>query len=207
MHRAIRPIYLILSSMLFLAGCAGTAPRIAVNYRSIEPGGIVWLGHQRYQLLGYPLKLGDQLPDTLLVDASNLKDVRLSAFKGKVLLVSIVPSIDTKVCERQTHILSEQGDRLPKDIDRITISRDTPFAQERFAREAKLAHITFLSDYRKGEFGLATGLLLDHVDLLTRAVLVVDRTGIVRYMQVVPLLADLPDMEAAFHKAKELDRR
>lgn len=207
MNSANRPLCLLLCSLLFVAGCVTTTPHIPVNYQSIEPGGIVRRGDHRFKLLGFPLKLGDRLPETVLVNAADLKDVRLSAFRGKVLLLSIVPSIDTKVCERQTHYLGEQGDQLPKDIVRITISRDTPFAQARFAKEAKLSNILFLSDYRKGDFGLATGLLIDHMELLTRAVLVADRSGIVRYMQIVPKLANLPDMETAFKKAEELDRR
>ncbi len=207
MNSAIRLVYLALLSLLFAGGCAATKPQIPVNYQSIKPGGVVKRGNQQFKLLGFPLKVGDRLPDTILVNAARREDIRLSAFKGKVLLLSTVPSIDTKVCERQTHYLGEQGDRLPKDIVRITISRDTPFAQNRFAKEAKLTDITFLSDYRKGDFGLATGLLVDNIDLLTRAVLVADRSGTVRYMQIVPQLENLPDMEAAFKKAQELDRR
>jgi thiol peroxidase len=206
MNRPFPLVYPLFLSMLFLVGCVATTPSIPINYQSIEPGGIVQRGDQKFKLLGFPLKLGDHLPDTPLVNASNFEDVKLSAFKGKVMLLSIVPSIDTKVCERQSHYLGEQGDQLPEDIVRITISRDTPFAQARFAREAKLTDIIFLSDYRKGDFGLATGLLVDEIQLLTRAVLVADQSGIVRYMQIVPQLANLPDMDTAFQKAEELDR-
>jgi thiol peroxidase len=120
------------------------------------------------------------------------------------LLISLVPSIDTKVCEAQTHYLGVEGARLPEGIERITISRDTPFAQKRFADEAKLNNITFLSDYRDGSFGRATGLLLDDLMLLSRSVIVVDGNGVVRYIQVVPELSHLPDLEAAFSKAESL---
>jgi len=132
--------------------------------------------------------------------------VDLSTLKGSVLFLSIVPSIDTAVCEEQTHYLGEQGDKLPPQVKRITISRDTPFAQKRFAREAKLEDIQYLSDYKEGAFGRSTGLLVDDLMLLARSVIIVDRDGKVRYIQVVPEIIHLPDMETAFQKATELAR-
>jgi len=150
------------------------------------------------------VEVGKPIPATQLINDDTMAMVNLAAMKGKVLLVSIVPSIDTKVCEAQTHYLGEQGQRLPAGIIRITVSRDTPFAQKRFANEAKLHDITFLSDYRDGSFGKSTGLLQAESMLLARAVFVVDREGIVRYLQVVPHLAHLPDMEAAFNAAAKL---
>ena len=86
----------------------------------------------------------------------------------------------------------------------IVISRDTPFAQKRFAKEAKLTNIQYLSDYKQGDFGRSTGLLTEGLVLLARSVLLVDKQGIVRYIQVVPELSHLPDMEKAFEKAIEL---
>jgi thiol peroxidase len=142
----------------------------------------------------------------MLVDAMTMKPVDLSAMKGSIVLLSIVPSIDTAVCEAQTHFLGEEGNRLPPQIKRITISRDTPFAQKRFAKEAKLEHIQFLSDYKEGAFGRATGLLIDGDMLLTRSVIILDKEGRVRYIQVVPEITHLPDLERAFQKAEELAR-
>lgn len=133
-----------------------------------------------------------------------MKKVDLSLIMDKVLIISVVPSIDTKVCEEQTHYLGEHGTNLPAAIERITISRDTPFAQKRFSEAAKLLNVTFLSDYRDGSFGKATGLLIDDSMLLARSVIVVDQKGIVRYIQVVPELSHLPDLEAAFLKAESL---
>jgi thiol peroxidase len=133
-----------------------------------------------------------------------MKDVDLSQEKGSVLFLSIVPSVDTKVCEAQTHFLGEEGDKLSKEVRRITISRDTPFAQKRFATEAKLTDIQYLSDYKEGSFGRANGLLLDGLMLLARSVILVDKKGIVGYIQVVPEITHLPDMEKAFQTAIEL---
>jgi thiol peroxidase len=136
----------------------------------------------------------------------SMQDVDLSQQKGSVLFLSIVPSLDTPVCEAQTHYLGEEGKRMPPAIKRITISRDIPFAQKRFAKEAKLTEIQYLSDYKDGSFGRSTGLLIDGLMLLARAVILVDQQGIVRYVQVVPELTHLPDMEKAFDQAAEMSK-
>jgi thiol peroxidase len=111
--------------------------------------------------------------------------------------------VDTKVCEAQTHYLGEEGDKLPPGVKRITISRDLPFAHKRFAEEAKLTDIQYLSDYKTGDFGMSTGLLADGLMLLARSVMIVDREGVIRYIQIVPEITHLPDMEAAFKKVEE----
>src|SRR4030043_612132 len=134
----------------------------------------------------------------------NMNGVDLSKDRGSVLLLSIVPSIDTRVCEEQTHYLGEKGVNVPQTVKRITISRDTPFAQKRFAQEAKLTGLQFLSDYKQGDFARSTGLLTDGLMLFARSVIVVDKQGIVQYIQVVPEMSHLPDMDRAFAKAKEL---
>ncbi|MEJ2689504.1 MAG: hypothetical protein P8130_06055 [Deltaproteobacteria bacterium] len=111
MNKAIPLAYPLSFSVLFLVGCIGTTLNMPINYQSIEPGGIVRQGDQKFKLLGFPLKLGDSLPDTPLVNASNLEDVRLAGLKGRVIILSIVPSIDTKVCERQTQSGDRSADR------------------------------------------------------------------------------------------------
>ena len=192
-------------ALLLLAGCATTGgARIPVDTASSVPGGTVTLKGESQRLTGTPLQGGKPLPATALIDAFTMKKVDLAQLKGKILFLSIVPSLDTKVCEAQTHLLGEQGSRLAPEIVRIVISRDTPFAQKRFAEEAKLTSLTYLSDYRDGSFGRATGLLQEESMLLARAVVLVDRAGIVRYIQVVPELTHLPDMTAAFAQAEAL---
>ena len=195
----------LLALFALLAGCSAPPwAHIPVDKSSAVPGGTVTLKGNTVKLTGTPIKVGDPLPATILVDAFTMKKVELPQLKGKVLLLSVVPSIDTKVCEAQTHYLSDKGKRLSPDVMRVTISRDTPFAQKRFAEEAKLTDITYLSDYRDGSFGRATGLLQEESMLLARGVIVADRDGIVRYIQVVPELTHLPDMEAAFARAEAL---
>ncbi len=195
----------VLAALGFLlAGCASAPPRLPVATETVAPGTSVTQKGKPRPLIGTPVVVGEPLPATRLLDAATMGDVDLSAWRGQVLVLSIVPSIDTKVCEAQTHYLGEQGDRLPASVRRVVISRDTPFAQQRFSAEAKLTDLTYLSDYRDGSFGRSTGLLVDGLMLLARAVLVVDRDGVVRYLQVVPELTHLPDMEAAFVKATAL---
>ncbi len=140
------------------------------------------------------------------VDAMTMKAIDLSKEKGSILFLSIVPSLDTLVCEEQTHYLGERGDMLPKEVKRIVISRDTPFAQKRFANEVKLRNLQYLSDYKQGDFGRSTGLLTEGLMLLARSIVIVDQEGIVRYIQVVPEMTHLPDMEKAFKKAEELSK-
>ncbi|MDH4266931.1 MAG: redoxin family protein [Deltaproteobacteria bacterium] len=163
-------------------------------------------GQVRFQLLGSPLAPGKTLLSVDLVDAATMKDVDLSNEKGAVLFLSIVPSLDTPVCEEQTHYLREEGENLPKEIRRITVSRDTPFAQKRIAKEAKPTNLQYLSHYQEGAFGNATGLLMEKTMLLARSVVLVDKKGVVRYIQVVPEITHLPDMARAFQKAIELTK-
>jgi thiol peroxidase len=190
--------------MMLLLGCGQTRPTIPVDEGSIEPGSSVAMKGKPFKLLGTPIAVGDTLPSVQLRDATTMEKVDLSTMRGSILFLSIVPSLDTPVCDAQTHYLGEQGDELPQQIKRITISRDTPFAQKRFAKEAKLTDLQYLSDHGEAAFGRSTGLLIDDLMLLSRSVILVDREGKVRYIQVVPDITHLPDMETAFEKAEEL---
>lgn len=192
---------------LLLTACATNLSSIVVDTESVLPGTQVAKKGQNLPLTGTAIEIGQRLPETELVDMKTMNAIDLNDYRGSVLFLSIVPSIDTSVCEAQTHFLGEEGDALPATIKRITISRDTPFAQARFAKEAKLEDIDYLSDYKEGAFGRSTGLLIDGPRLLARSVVLVDKQGIVRYIQVVPDITHLPDMNEAFAKAMELDNR
>ncbi len=203
-----RKIYLPIAGIIvaaLLAACATKQTNIIVDSESVFPGTQVAKKGENLPLTGTAINIGQRLPETELVDMKTMNAINLNDYRGSVLLLSIVPSIDTKVCEAQTHYLGEEGDVLPATIKRITISRDTPFAQARFAKEAKLEDIHYLSDYKEGAFGRSTGLLIAGPRLLARSVLIVDKQGIVRYIQVVPDITHLPDMDKAFARAIELD--
>jgi thiol peroxidase len=195
----ILPVFMVL-----LLGCGQTRPDIPVDEGSVEPGSTVARKGKPFKLLGTPIAVGDTLPSVQLRDATTMEKVDLSTMRGSILFLSIVPSLDTPVCDAKTHYLGEEGNKLPQQIKRITISRDTPFAQKRFAKEAKLTDLQYLSDHGEAAFGRSTGLLIDDLMLLSRSVILVDKEGTVRYIQVVPDFTHLPDMEKAFGKAEEL---
>jgi thiol peroxidase len=198
-------LLVVMSFFAFLAiACAMTQPKFPSDTASSQPGTQVSFKGNSLKLLGSPISIGKPLPSVALVDAMTMSDVDLSKERGSVLLLSIVPSLDTPVCDEQTHYLGEKGNVLPKDVRRIVISRDTPFAQKRFANEAKLTNLQYLSDYKQGDFARSTGLLTEGLMLFARSVVVVDKKGIVRYIQVVPEMTHLPDMDKAFQKVNEL---
>ena len=204
----VRKIFLLIAGMIvttLLTACATKQSNIIIDSNSVFPGTQVAKKGVNLPLTGTAIKIGERLPETELVDTKTMNAIDLNDYRGSVLFLSIVPSIDTKVCEAQTHYLGEEGDALPATIKRITISRDTPFAQVRFAKEAKLEDIHYLSDYKEGAFGRSTGLLIDGPRLLARSIVLVDKQGIVRYIQVVPDITHLPDMDKAFAKAIALE--
>ena len=192
--------------MLLAFGCAATQPKIPIDWASVQPGTQVAFKGNPVHLLGSPVAVGKPLPSVVLVDAMSMTNVDLSKERGSVLLLSMVPSLDTPVCEAQTHYLGEAGSGVPRTVKRIVISRDTPFAQKRFAKEAKLTDLQYLSDYKQGDFARSTGLLTEGLMLFARSVIVVDKQGIVQYIQVVPEMSHLPDLDSAFAKAKELGK-
>jgi len=198
-------LFIVLCFPIFLVfGCAPTRPKIPIDWASVQPGTQVAFKGNPVHLLGSPIAVGKPLPSGELVDAMSMSNVDLSKERGSVLLLSIVPSLDTSVCEAQTHYLGEVSSGVPKSVKRIVISRDTPFAQKRFAKEAKLTDLQYFSDYKQGDFARSTGLLTEGLMLFARSVIVVDKQGIVQYIQVVPEMSHLPDLDRAFAKAKEL---
>lgn len=186
-------LYISLITILFFA----TSP-----LQAVEPIKISLHGN-KLTLMGKTLAVGRPLPDLSLPDNS-MKGINLNSFKGKVAIISVVPSLDTPTCEKQTHILSEENGGLDKSMSLITISRDLPFAQKRFSKNAKIENILFLSDYREAEFGKSSGLLMEENRLLARAVIILDKEGIIRYLEIVPELSKLPGMKKAFEFARSL---
>jgi thiol peroxidase len=205
---------LSLTGFIALAGCHGmgqqadtgflykTLPVASGSAEAGEGHSVTFKGAP-LALTGPGIKVGDTLRD-VKVAKGDLSLINIADTKGKVRILNIVPSLDTAVCEQQTHHLSEKNHGLDKLVELITISVDTPFAQGRFAKEAKIGNVTFLSDYRGGDFGKTYGLLVNDLHILARTVMVVDKDNVIRYMQVTPELAQMPDMDAAFRAAKAL---
>ncbi len=193
------------SALQVSVALAADTSALTVNKGSNKPGDgqTVTMKGSPLPLIGTGIEVGKPLPSAVLTNGS-LGPVNLADSKGKVKIINIVPSIDTKACEEQTHQLSEKNGGLDKQVELITVSMDLPFAQQRFAKEAKISNVTFLSDYKTGEFGMSNGLLVGPLHLLARSVIVTDKDNIVRYIQVVPELTNLPDMDAAMKAAKAL---
>ena len=201
---------------LGLSGCASTGSSSGANFSyknmAVADGSAV-AGEGRtvlfkgspLMLSGTGIKVGDTLRDAILTQTDlSPMPITDTKGKGKVRIISVVPSLDTPVCEQQTHYLSEKNKGLDKMVELVTVSVDTPFAQKRFAQEAHIANITFLSDYKDAEFGKAYGLFLKGPHILARTIMVVDAHDTVRYIQVTPELTQLPDLDEAFAVAKSL---
>jgi thiol peroxidase len=154
-------------------------------------------------LVGNELKVGDTAPDAEVL-ANDLSEVKLSGFRGKVCVICTVPSLDTAVCDIQTRKFNEQAASLGNDVVVLTISMDLPFAQQRWCGAANVENIQTLSDHRNAEFGMEFGVLIKELRLLARTVFVVDKDGIIRYIEIVDEVTNEPDYEAALSAAKEI---
>jgi thiol peroxidase len=154
-------------------------------------------------LLGDPIEVGQKAPEFEVV-ANDLTPIKLSDYAGKTVVISAVPSLDTPVCDTQTRTFNEKAATLGDDVVILTLSVDLPFAQARWCGAAGVDRVHALSDYKDLSFGTAYGLVIKELRLLTRAVLVVDKTGTVQYIQIVGEVTDEPDYEAVLSKIKEL---
>ena len=187
------------------AAPADEAMQIPVNKGNAQAGdgqAVAFKGNP-LPLSGKGLKVGDAMPSSMVTGAG-LAPVNIADAKGKVRIINVVPSLDTPTCDAQTHELVEKDPTLAESVELVTVSMDLPFAQARWAKAAKAKNMTFLSDYKTGEFGMNTGLMIAPLHLLARTVIVTDKDGVVRYMQIVPEITELPDMAAAMAAAKGL---
>jgi thiol peroxidase len=158
---------------------------------------------QPLTLLGDGLKVGDKAPNFEVI-ANDLSQVLLSSLRGKVCIISSVPSLDTGVCDRMTRRFNEEAGGLGQDVAVLTISMDLPFAQKRWCGAAGVKNVQTLSDHREASFGKAYGVLIKGLRLLARAVFVVDKQGIIRYTDIVKELTNEPNYEAVLKAAKEM---
>jgi len=154
-------------------------------------------------LLGPALKTGDKAPEFLVVDTA-LTSTRLSDFKGKIKIISSVPSLDTPVCDTETRRFNQEAAKLPENIVLLTISMDLPFAQSRWCGAAGIDRVKTLSDYQERSFGTAYGVLIKELKLLSRSIFVIDAGDTIRYIQHVPEITTEPDYAAVISAAKAL---
>jgi thiol peroxidase len=169
----------------------------------LERAGAVTMKGNPLTLVGAEVKVGDSAPDFTVLD-NDLNPVTLSGYRGKVCIVSSVPSLDTPVCDMETRRFNTEADRLGGDVAVLTVSMDLPFAQKRWCGAAGVENVVTLSDHRDADFGSAWGLLIKELRLLARAVYVVDREGKVRHAQIVKEIAEEPDYDAVLETVREL---
>ncbi|MRH42850.1 thiol peroxidase [Aquibacillus halophilus] len=153
-------------------------------------------------LVGKEVKIGDTAPDFTVLDNS-LQQVKLNDFKGKVKIISIVPSVDTGVCSEQTKRFSEEAEKLP-DVKVFTISMDLPFAQKRWKSENGIDQIDIFSDHRDANFGTNYGVLMQELRLLARSVFIIDEEGTVRYTEYVSEGTNHPNYEKAIEAVQKI---
>ena len=154
-------------------------------------------------LLGPALKEGAKAPEFMVVDTA-LAPATLADFKGKIKIISSVPSLDTLVCDTETRRFNQEAAKLPENIVLLTISMDLPFAQSRWCGAAGIDRVKTLSDYQERSFALAYGVLIKEMKLLSRSIFVVDGTDTIRYIQHVPEITAEPDYAAVLEAAKGL---
>ena len=154
-------------------------------------------------LSGSPPNLGDTVPDVKLL-ANDLSEVKLSDYRGKVCVICSVPSLDTAVCDTETRKFNEHAASLGKDVVVLAVSMDLPFAQARWCGAAGIENVQTLSDHRDVQFGNTFGLLIKELRLLARAVFVVDKEGVIRYIELVEEMTNEPNYEAALKAVQEL---
>ncbi len=153
-------------------------------------------------LMGSELKVGDKAPDAVLLN-NELQPVNLSDYRGQICVVSSVPSLDTPVCDMETRRFNQEAESLGQDVKILTVSMDLPFAQQRWCGAAGVNHVITLSDHRDAAFGKEFGVLIKELRLLARAVFIIDREGVIRYIQLVKELSQEPDYEAVLSALKE----
>jgi len=167
-----------------------------------EKKGIVTMRGNPLTLIGEEVKVGNPAPDFIVLD-NNLSPVKFSSYRDKICIISSVPSLDTPVCDIETRKFNEEAGRLGEDVVILTISMDLPFAQKRWCAAAGVNRVQTLSDHRDASFGTSYGVLIKELRLLARAVFLVDRKGILQYVQLVKEISKEPDYEEVLSALKK----
>ena len=170
--------------------------------RAEERQGAVTFKGNPLTLIGPEIKAGSKAPDFEVL-AQDLSTVSLASLKGKTLLISVTPSLDTPVCDAQAKRFNQEAAKLP-GVEILNISMDLPFAQKRWCGAAGIDRLKVLSDHRDGSFGRAYGVLIKELRLLTRAIFAVDSAGTIRYVEYVPEVTAHPNYDIALAAVRKL---
>ncbi|MBF0517941.1 MAG: thiol peroxidase [Nitrospirae bacterium] len=152
-------------------------------------------------LTGTEVKVGNKAPDFTVMD-NGLGGVSLKDFAGKTVVISVTPSLDTPVCDAQLRKFNQSAASTGTDVVVLNISMDLPFANARFCAAAGIDKVKTLSDYKDASFGMAYGLLIKELRLLTRAIVIIDKAGTVKYVEVVPEVTHEPNYDKALAALK-----
>lgn len=167
-----------------------------------ERGGFTLKGNP-LTLVGASLKVGDQAPDFKL-NKDLVTEVSLADYAGKVKLISVVPSLDTGVCDAQTRRFNQEADSLGDKVVILTVSVDLPFAQARWCGAAGVDKVVTLSDYKDRSFGQAYGVFIKELALDMRAIFVVDEHDNIQYIEIVEEMTNHPNYDKALEAVKKL---
>lgn len=174
-----------------------------VIYRMERRENAVKMGGKPVTLLGKEIKVGDKAPEFTALKTDN-SEISLEDLKNKIRIISVVPSVDTGVCELQTISFNEKASELGDDVVIITISMDLPFAQKRFCGAHGIDDSIVVSDHKDASFGLNYGFLMEETRLLARGVVIVDKEGTVQYVEYVDEVSNHPDYDKAIEETKKL---
>ena len=169
-----------------------------------ERKGVVTFKGNPLTLIGSEIKVGQKAPEFQVV-AQDLSVVTLASSRGKTRLISVVPSLDTPVCDAQTRRFNQEAAKLP-NISILTISADLPFAQKRWCNGAGIDKVEVLSDHKETSFATAYGVLIKELRLLSRSVFIIDATDTVRYVEYVPEVTSHPNYDAALAAARQIGK-
>ncbi|OKP67703.1 2-Cys peroxiredoxin [Paenibacillus sp. P3E] len=168
-----------------------------------ERTGVATLVGLPITLLGPELKVGDQAPG-FKINKDLMTEASLSDYEGKVKLISVVPSLDTGVCDAQTRRFNQEAANLGENVVILTISVDLPFAQSRFCSVAGIDKVVALSDYKHRSFGQAYGVLIKELQLDQRAIFIIDADDTIQYVEYLREMSEHPNYESALNALREL---
>lgn len=152
-------------------------------------------------LIGKEIKVGDTAPDFTVL-SPDLSPFSLGSTKGQVRVISVVPSIDTSVCDMQTRWFNEEASKIA-GLAILSISVDLPFAIKKYCATKGIENIKTLSDHKNLDFGLKYGFVIEELRLLARGTVVIDQNDVVRHVEYVPNVSDHPNYDAVMAVVKQ----
>ena len=156
-------------------------------------------------LVGNEVKAGQAAPDFTVL-SPELKEVKLSDYKGKIVVIAVFPSVDTGVCALQLARFNQEAASFGDDVQLLTISVDLPFALKRYCADKGIENALTASDHKDLDFGTKYGFVIKELRLLARGVVIVDKNGTIQYVEYVPEIGEHPNYEKALEIIKELTK-